>query len=265
MKQRIISAIVAIAICLPIIIHGGKIFCFAAALIGVIGFYEIIKLRANKKEIPLLMKLVSLVLFILITMDEWRFNSEFLLLKDKLVFMLFFILIPIVFYNDKKKYNIDDAFYLIGNIIFLGIGFNTLIITRMSNLNYFIYLTLVVVITDTFAYFTGYFIGKNKLCPKISPKKTWEGFFGGLLFGTLAGVVIYNVLFDANTNILILILITMILSVIGQIGDLVFSSIKRYYDIKDFGNIMPGHGGVLDRIDSLLFVLIAFTYLSRFI
>lgn len=103
------------------------------------------------------------------------------------------------------------------------------------------------------------------MCPTVSPKKSWEGFIGGLLFSTFISTVIFTTIFDYQGNILIFILIVAALSIIGQLGDLVFSAIKRTYNIKDFGNIMPGHGGILDRLDSIIFVVLAFSYVVRFI
>ena len=117
--------------------------------------------------------------------------------------------------------------------------------------------------TDTFAYFTGSFLGKHKLCPKISPKKTIEGAIGGVLGCILANVILYAVydnLIFANPvhNYLAIVLISIVLSVVGMCGDLTASLIKRNYGIKDFGTLIPGHGGIMDRFDSILFVCAAF-------
>ena len=119
--------------------------------------------------------------------------------------------------------------------------------------------------TDIFAYVTGLLIGRHKLIPSVSPKKTWEGLIGGTVFGTFISTTFYISAFDYSGSILLLILIVMLLSLVGQMGDLVFSSIKRYYGKKDFSNIMPGHGGVLDRLDSLIFVMLAFSFIVYFL
>ena len=102
------------------------------------------------------------------------------------------------------------------------------------------------------------YIGKNKLAPSISPHKTIEGFIGGALMGTFVATTFYFTVIDSNISLVILILTTAFLSVIGQLGDLVFSSIKRTYGVKDFSNLIPGHGGILDRLDSIIFVILAF-------
>ena len=110
---------------------------------------------------------------------------------------------------------------------------------------------------DTGAYFTGYFFGKHKLAPKISPKKTVEGAVGGVVFDVvvmIAAGIIFNSATDSVANILLIGISTPILALAGMFGDLIFSYIKRDCGIKDYGKIMPGHGGILDRFDSVLTV-----------
>jgi phosphatidate cytidylyltransferase len=111
--------------------------------------------------------------------------------------------------------------------------------------------------TDTFALFGGKLFGKNKLCKEISPNKTVEGSIVGTIFGTTIGTVFYALLIG-NKEIWIVILLTFILSIFGQFGDLFFSSIKREHKVKDFSNVIPGHGGILDRLDSMLFVILGY-------
>lgn len=266
MKIRAISAIVALLICIPIIIYGGIPFYIGLALIGLIGFMELLNLRSKRKKIPYVIKAFSIISFIVLMMSNWDIlGSLYIFDCEKITMVIFLMLIPIVFFNKSKKYDIDDALFLLGGIIFLGIGFNQLSIIRTSGLYYLVFLLLITVFTDTFAYIVGSLIGKHKMCPSVSPNKSWEGFVGGLFFGTFISTVFYITTFDYTGNIFVLILATLFLSVVGQLGDLVFSSIKRNYDIKDYGNIMPGHGGVLDRLDSILFVVMAFSFLTRFL
>lgn len=113
--------------------------------------------------------------------------------------------------------------------------------------------------TDSGAYFIGKSMGKRKLWPEISPNKTVEGFIGGIVTA-----VVLSFVFQAVTGFLpsylLVMFITLLLSIFGQLGDLVESALKRHYDVKDSGTILPGHGGILDRFDSFLFVL-PFLYL----
>ena len=116
--------------------------------------------------------------------------------------------------------------------------------------------------SDAFAYFGGRFFGKHKLAPKISPKKTIEGVISGTLGCILANVILYaifdNLVFaEPHNNYLTIILMSIPLSLIGVCGDLTFSALKRNYEIKDFSNVGPGHGGVMDRFDSEVFVLVS--------
>jgi phosphatidate cytidylyltransferase len=120
--------------------------------------------------------------------------------------------------------------------------------------------------TDTGAYFIGILFGKNKINPRISPKKTWEGFTGGIIISTLFSFVFAMILalcghpilkcLDTDNWYLVLI-ISLIMPLFATLGDFTFSALKRHYEIKDFGNILPGHGGVLDRVDSLIFTATA--------
>ena len=147
-----------------------------------------------------------------------------------------------------------------GGIFFLSVSMILLINVRAHSLSMLIYLILVTTMTDTFAYITGMLIGKHKLLESISPNKTWEGTIGGTLFGTFISTIFYVTVINPNINLAIIILVSAFLSLIGSFGDLVFSAIKRYYRKKDFSNIMPGHGGILDRLDSIIFVLLGFMF-----
>ena len=135
--------------------------------------------------------------------------------------------------------------------------FNSVIKLRMIGLYQVIYCLLIATMTDTFALFGGKLFGKNKLCKEISPNKTVEGSITGSVIGTIIATLFYYY-FIGDMNLGILIPLTFVLTIFGQVGDLFFSSIKRYYNIKDFSNIIPCHGGILDRLDSLLFITLGF-------
>jgi len=109
-------------------------------------------------------------------------------------------------------------------------------------------------VSDTFAYFTGRLLGKHKLIPEVSPKKTVEGAVGGVVFTAIAYVVFGLILREGNmsVNIVLLAVIGVLVSVLSQIGDLIASVVKRHYGIKDYGKLFPGHGGVMDRFDSVI-------------
>ena len=129
---------------------------------------------------------------------------------------------------------------------------------------YLIYVMLVTFMSDTFAPFFGTQIGKHKFCPHISPNNTVEGMIGGVAMGPFISTMFFITFINELANVYLVVIISLTLALCAEFGDLVFSSIKRKYGVKDYGNIMPGHGGVLDRLDSLFFALLAFSFLVSF-
>ena len=259
MKKRIISAIIMILIFVPLLVIGELPFAIFMGILGTLGLYELLSVRESKKKFPFLLKVFAY--FLVLVFSMYNINSiDFAYKFDYRVmaFIIFLFTSPMVFINDTKKYNLNDALFLVGSILFVGLSFNLIVITRNFDINYIIYLFLITTITDTFALITGMLIGKHKLCEKISPKKTVEGLIGGLIMGTFVSSAFYFTVISSNVSLVFLILISACLCLVGQLGDLVFSSIKRYYDVKDFSNLIPGHGGILDRFDSLIFVTFAF-------
>lgn len=256
MKVRIISALIAIAILVPFLMIGGYPFAIVVGALSVWAYKEILDLKKSHKDIPDMVKLLGLLSLIYLVLGNYGLNSlDFSVSYSRILLPLVIMLLPTVIYR-KNKYTTQDAFYLIGAIFFIGILFNLVIVIRNINVYLLLYLLCITVFTDTFAYLIGLLIGRHKMCPEISPKKTWEGAIAGLIGGTSVATIFYSNLLG-NFSIKLL-LITMLLSIIGQFGDLVFSKIKRENDIKDFSNIMPGHGGVLDRLDSLSFVIFVY-------
>lgn len=162
----------------------------------------------------------------------------------------------IIFLGMKKK---KAAFYLLSGVSYVSISLGLLVQLRAQSLLFPLIIILLIWTNDTMAYITGSFIGKRKLMPSVSPKKTIEGTLGGIFFTFMVALLWQNMSgFFNGWNWTILALIA---SVAGTIGDLVESKLKRMADVKDSGSIMPGHGGALDRFDSLLFAApIAFLY-----
>lgn len=259
MKVRIISAIILLLVFVPLLVIGGVPFALLMLLISLVGLHEIFKVRRKNGEIPFIMELFAYLLVGFLTLNNYSSSNLVFEIDYRLVaFMIFAFLLPIIFINDDKQYSIDDALFLVGATLFIGISMNLFILIRNFSLLYIIYIFIVSCITDTFALITGKFIGRHKFAPKISPKKTWEGFFGGALWGTICGTVFFSTVISSGLSISLIAFITLCLSVIGQLGDLVFSAIKRHYGAKDFSNLIPGHGGILDRLDSVVFVVLGF-------
>ena len=260
MTKRVASAIVMVLIFVPFLIMGGIPFTILMAVLGVLGLYELLKIRGDvKKKFPVVMRLLAYLMTIFLIVNNANSIDLQYDLDYRLVSLIIFIfLAPMVFINNSKKYNLNDALFLVGSVVFIGLSFNLLTVIRNFNIAYIIYLFLITTMTDTFALFTGMFIGKHKLAPEISPKKTIEGAVGGSIMGTLIATAFYTTVISSSVPLVFLILITLALTAVGQIGDLAFSAIKRYYGQKDFSDLIPGHGGILDRLDSLVFVVLAF-------
>lgn len=260
MKTRIISAIVALLIFIPIFIKGGMLFDVAVFVLAVLGLKEFLEVKKSKKEMPFFIEFISYISLGLIIF--FNSSNNYLLSVDyRMVAGLFLtFLIPTVLYHDRSLYSINDAFYLIGGVFFLGVSFSLFTLLRNEGMEILLYLLLISIFTDTFAYFVGMLIGKSKLLKDISPKKTIEGMLGGTVLSVIIASNFYYTVIDSSLPLYIIIFMTTFLSIIGQFGDLVFSAIKRYYGKKDFSNIMPGHGGILDRLDSIIFVALGFMF-----
>ena len=264
MKKRVFSAIIMLMIIIPIIIIGGIPYSLAVGLIGCAAYKELIDVRRDKhNEYPNIMKYLGLICMLFLIYSNFeKYGLLFGVSYKLLCAIILAITIPIIFYNEK--YLVSDAFHLLSNVLFLGIGFNLLILVYNYNIKYFIMLILITILTDTFALFGGKLIGKHKLT-KISPNKTIEGSVIGSLVSTFVCTVYYINVIGAVTNIWKVACIILFLSIVGQLGDLFFSAIKRETNKKDFSNLIPGHGGILDRLDSIIFVLIAFSLIINYI
>lgn len=261
MKQRLISAIVLLLILIPCLYIGGIPYILLVMFAGLAGLYEIIKIIKTKNSIPLFIELVNYIILIFFIINNYSGGSIYSVIDYKLISTLILVnLIPLVLVDDKEKYNLSSAFILIGLVLFLGISFNLAVILRAHSVHSIIYIFLITIFNDSFAYVTGMLIGRHHFTD-LSPKKTIEGCIGGALMGTTIASIYYFTFFSTN-DMFLTILLTFIISIISQIGDLVFSYFKREFNVKDFSNLIPGHGGVLDRLDSIIFALLGFVVFS---
>lgn len=261
MKQRVISAAVAFAIFIPIFIIGGLPFNLAFFVLTILGLREFMKVKEKEKKYPDFIRLVAYIMIALLYFGcTLKGNMSFSFDYRMLAGTFLVLLLPVVLYHNEKVYNVKDAFYLLGGVFFLGFSMSLFSMYREKGLAFIIFLFLITIITDSFAYFGGMLIGRNKLLEVISPKKTWEGTIIGSLVGTFVCTVYYLTVINPSSSIFAVSIVVLFLSLIGQFGDLFFSAIKRKYEVKDFSNLMPGHGGVLDRLDSIIFVMLAFTF-----
>ena len=253
MKQRVITALIALLILVPIIIYGSWPFLIFAYLLATIGLYELMRMYANDKGILYTLVSVPFLWMIMLPFANGTIgNNSF---DSYSVVVMLLVLLLIISVISKNRFTFDQASFILFATVYIGTAFYFLLVTRMAGLNYFLFILFVVWATDSGAYFIGKYLGKRKLWPAISPNKTIGGAVGGTITALVVGVV-FHLIYPFDFTIAYILFITIVISIVGQLGDLVASAIKRHYDIKDFGKLFPGHGGVLDRVDSLLFVFI---------
>ncbi len=254
MKTRIITGAVALALFLPIVLLGGPVFTVLIYAIAAVGLYEILKMKGL--SLFSFSGIISLLLlFLLLFPSAYTENIVNLTGHTKLEWIFVAVFLLLIFtVLTKNSFTFEDASFVLVSTLYVGIGFYYFIETRESGLAYLIFALLIVWTTDSGAYFTGRKIGKRKLWPEISPNKTVEGFVGGILWAIITALIIQWIN-PLTSSYIVLIGITIVASIFGQLGDLVESGIKRHFNVKDSGKLLPGHGGILDRFDSLLFVL----------
>lgn len=264
MKERIVTGVIAGIVFILLIVIGRMPFTLAVIILATIALFELLKM---KKIAPLsIIGLLSLLfMWIILIPNQWfelNILSDFI--RTDLLLALIILLLAFTVFS-KNQISFDEVGFVILSASYVGIGFHFLIETRLleHGLALLFFILFLIWATDTGAYFTGKAFGKRKLWPEISPNKTVEGSIGGILCALVIGFIFHYFIpiFDTLTHVVIIIVVV---SVVGQLGDLVESALKRHYSVKDSGNILPGHGGILDRFDSLIFVM-PVLYLLHFI
>ena len=252
MKKRLLGGALVVGILLLAFLLGNTVFRIVMAITSILGLKELIDIKYKKKNIPVI-KIISYILLGIFMLNGIVYKLN---ITSMIILTLLLLILPVIFYNDKDKYNINDS---IGIILLLGLAFNNISTMREVNIYKCIYIFIISFITDTYAFIGGNLIGKHRFT-SISPKKTIEGCIIGVLVGTFIGSMFYLSLIG-SISVLKIIFMSLILTILSEMGDLVFSAIKRYYDKKDYSNIIPGHGGILDRFDSVIFVSLGMSLL----
>lgn len=256
MKIRVISALVAVAVFLPFLIVGGHWFAWALFVLGAIGLFEIARMKGIKYFS--ITGIISTVALSTVLLPPPYFFSFVPVEDPQFIFYVCGMLLLTLTVYQHKTFNFVDAATLMFGALYVGFGFRFLIIMRDMGLETIIYQLIVIWATDTGAYFVGRQIGKVPLAPEISPNKTVEGSIGGIVLAVIASSI-YVAWLKPNLGQLDHIwILTILMSIVGQYGDLVESAYKRHFNVKDSGRLIPGHGGVLDRFDSMIFTSFMF-------
>jgi phosphatidate cytidylyltransferase len=260
LKTRVISGLIGLALLIGVLYLGPVVIGIIISLIAAIGLYEfynsISKVRVNPIKIAGYLSIIPLLLLSIKSMN--LFTVDFNYVIGITLFVIIFICMATIVFK-HKSYNIVDVCATLFGTAYVPFLLSFIILIRnMDNGGILIWLIFIGAWgTDTMAYICGRLFGKRKIIPEISPKKTLAGTIGGIL-GCILLMCIYGFIVNDFYGLKMafsgLILLGLLCGVVSQIGDWAASAIKRYVNIKDFGYIMPGHGGVLDRFDSILAV-----------
>ena len=259
MKTRIISSIVIIGPMLVFVFLGGiplLLFCLALSAIGMWEFYKGYAAEGVKAGKAWAFALLA-ALYFLIGIGEFSDDlapSTYTHLIQMWLFGAVFL--GLVMTLIRKDHNILNGSVTTIGLLYIGYFFAHIVFISGIDHNYHLMVWIVFIAAfgqDTFAYFTGYFFGKHKMAPNISPKKTIEGAIGGVIGATvLCGV--FGIIFFRDDDFIHCLIMGFFGAFFGMAGDLIASAFKRKMGIKDYGNLIPGHGGILDRFDSVLLV-----------
>ena len=253
MKQRVISGVFIALITIASVLVGGYLTDAICLFIMIWGCKEINAMFRKKFNIAVYLVMLISCLIIYFFVGE----ASLVILLEPL------LLAGIAVFDEKTSFADVCVVYFMS----IMIGFGCFFIRSVESYNKFLhgYIILITYLTDVFALFAGRMFGKHKLNERVSPKKTVEGFIGGWLVGGVVSFVWAMIFKFFGFSALEMLLFSFTLPILSQIGDLIFSLIKRYYDIKDFSNLIPGHGGILDRLDSTLTTMLFFGALSSLI
>ncbi|MFP4286419.1 MAG: phosphatidate cytidylyltransferase [Candidatus Izemoplasmataceae bacterium] len=262
MKQRLITGAILTVILLPLIFIRPLYFYGIVGVFTLIASFEIVNMLKHKHFIPkgmmIYFGLATLTLYITLI----ALYVNLFVIESLLVWLFAVLLTGLLLHVFIEKLTSELLGKMILYMLYVGVSFAALSMVRSEGVYTLLYLLILSMVTDMFAYFVGVKFGKHRLAPKISPKKSIEGSIGGSFFAVLFASIFayyFDILPFERIGIFIIVAIFtgLLVSITAQIGDLVASSFKRDHGIKDYSNIFPGHGGVLDRFDSSSFAAIA--------
>lgn len=263
---RLLSGILLLVIALVTLITGGNLLFFVLLLISLIGMTELYKVFGIEKKPPGIIGYAAAAAYYGLLYFEAQLPGD-TLNWFMLLFMALLICEMAALVFAYPKYNTQQIFAAFFGVLYVAVMLSFIYRTRLLDGGVFA-VWLVFVCSwgcDTCAYCVGKLIGKHKMAPVLSPKKSVEGGIGGILGAALIGALYalaINRWGNAGADVLTYVIIGAAGGAISQIGDLAASAIKRYHNIKDYGKLIPGHGGILDRFDSVIFTAPIIYYLA---
>lgn len=273
MKRRIITGVVALLIVLPFFIFSGTPAFTALMAFGCfLGAYELLHCVGLEKKLAIAIPSYLFAVGLPVVVRHITEEDHFFRYCAVFGFIYLFLLLTVTVFS-KGRFPLPDVMVLYALLYYTVVGLTNLLMLRDVDCGQYIYLLAFLTAwgSDTFAYFCGRAFGRHKLIPEVSPNKTVEGAVGGfvccigltLLYGFIVGKA-----FGVHPHYGNLAIAGAVMSAVSMVGDLIMSAVKRHYGIKDFGKILPGHGGILDRVDSVLvtapFLYILYTVFNRF-
>ena len=258
MKTRILTSIIIAAVAIPTLVFSGTLlYPIVMSALSLMAVFEMLRVLGYAKKLAIVIPAYLIALafptaayFAATDVIKYSVVAAAVIF----VYLLYLLTLPVL---TRGKLKITGMSAVFCTTVYVILAFSALSAVRtLDNGVFYMFIPFICSwVSDVFAYFVGRLFGKHKLIPEISPKKTVEGSIGGIVFAVLAMLLfgfIVDSFFDAITvNYLVLGLMGFVLSIISQIGDLIASSLKREYGVKDYSNLLPGHGGIADRFDSI--------------
>ena len=257
MKTRIITGVVAFAVLVPFLIFSQTpAYTVLAVILSFIGVFEMLRCQKMAKCTKLLIPTLVYAAIVPVLCRHLTMGHDFMTVFAALTSLYAMGCFAFAVFS-KGAIEFVPTACAVASCVYVVFGFSCLLLLRDWSYGGYLFLLpfLSAWVSDTAAYFTGKALGKTKLIPDVSPNKTVEGAAGGLtvtaIFMLVYGIIV-RFAFDVGVNLIGLFLLGVMLSVVSMVGDLIASLIKRHYKIKDYSHLFPGHGGVLDRFDSVL-------------
>lgn len=260
-KTRLLSGIVLVILALVLIITGGEVLLVSTLLISLVGMFELYRVFSMEKSLLAFAGYLATVLFYIDM--QWSYLPE-----SMLFVMGFLIILMFIYVFSYPKYRAKQVLAAFFGLFYVAVMLSY--VYRIRTLKHGLYLAFLIFLCswgcDTCAYCVGKLIGKHKMSPKLSPKKSVEGAIGGVAGAALL-TALYCFVFRvpmqlSAVEIGILAAIAAVAALISMVGDLTASAIKRNYNVKDYGHLIPGHGGILDRFDSMIITAPIIYYLA---